>query len=173
VLASRNPDRTAIRATGHPPLLLRPSRALPSVLSSERRACTARSIHIGWPARTGRSAAWRMPPTPPRPLDIREIGFAPETIALGARSAALFMPEMRAMTAYMISFALAGLVVLAVCDPWFGRREACQGCYPCVRGSADKPTLDRGLGETATGDPERRKCSDRTDPPCRAGDRAA
>jgi hypothetical protein len=51
------------------------------------------------------------------------------------------------MTAYMISFALDGLVVLAICDPWFGRREACQGCYPCVRVSADKPRLTGDWGK--------------------------
>jgi hypothetical protein len=42
------------------------------------------------------------------------IGFAPETIALSSRSAALFAFMEEPMTAYLISLALAGLVAIVV-----------------------------------------------------------
>jgi len=97
----------------------RRSRASPSTPSSERREFdVARSINIGRPARTGRSVARRISPLPPRPLCVRGIGFAPETIAPAKRDLPhlSFVQEMSTMTAYLISLATAGLIALAVCD---------------------------------------------------------
>jgi len=86
--------------------------SLDNALRERRSARRRPNLLLAVHARTCRPAAPGLLPAPLRSPGSTEIGFAPETIALFARSAAHLFSLGEKMTAYLISLAIAGLVAI-------------------------------------------------------------